>query len=223
MSTAVELFALAYKKEQAASRRLAKSTGLSAQAALLQVLQAVAQPRTLADLLATRQKEKDDAAARIALRRQRKADALAEKISAAKPDPTAWLAWFDGATHPNPGKMGVGGVLQSPAGDMMTFSYAIGQGDSNQAEYMALIAILQAAVDAGVAKLVVHGDSRVVLDDVQTSTAGITVLHAQRIQARQLLALLNDVSFRWIPRRKNILADALSQQAVTSKSFQLLV
>lgn len=223
MSTAVELFALAYKKEQAASRRLAKSTGLSAQAALLQVMQAVAQPRTLADLLATRQKEKDDAAARIALRRQRKADALAEKIAAARPDPTAWLAWFDGATHPNPGKMGVGGVLQSPAGDMTTFSYAIGQGDSNQAEYMALIAILQAAVDAGVAKLVVHGDSRVVLDDVQTSTAGITVLHAQRIQARQLLALLNDVSFRWIPRRKNILADALSQQAVTSKSFQLLV
>lgn len=221
MNTPADLFAIAYKKELAASRRLAKSTGLSAQAALLQVLQTAAQARPLAELLAIRQQEKNDAAARIALRKQQKAEALADKIAAAQPDPTAWLAWFDGATHPNPGKMGIGGVLKSPAGDITTVSYAAGQGDSNEAEYIALIAILQAAVAAGAAKLVIHGDSRVVLDDVQTETAGIAVLHMQRMQAKQLLSLLNDVSFRWIPRTKNSMADALSQQAVMQQAVKL--
>lgn len=214
MNIPEHLFEIAYKKELASSRRLAKSLGLSPESALQQTLETVAGKGSLGDLIAARKQEKADAATRIAFRKQAKADAQAHKIAAAQPDPTAWLAWFDGATHPNPGKMGIGGLLKNPDGGVTTISYAAGQGDSSIAEYMALIAVLRAAVDARPAKLVIYGDSRVVIDDVQTENDGAAILSTLRLQARLLMTQLADVRLIWIPRRKNAAADALSQQAV---------
>ena len=214
MNIPENLFEIAYKKELAGSRRLAKNLGLSAEAALQRTLEAAAGKSSLGDLIAARKREKADAATRIAIRKQARIDAQAHKIAAAQPDPTAWLGWFDGATHPNPGKMGIGGLLKNPDGGVTTISYAAGQGDSSIAEYTALIAVLQAAVEARAGKLVIYGDSRVVIDDVQTENDGAAILNAQRLQARLLMAQLADVSLLWIPRRKNTAADALSQQAV---------
>ena len=214
MNIPENLFEIAYKKELAGSRRLAKSLGLSPESALRQTLEAAAGKGSLGDLIAARKREKENAATRIAIRKQARIDAQAHKIAAAQPDPTAWLAWFDGATHPNPGKMGIGGLLKNPDGGVTTISYAAGQGDSSIAEYTALIAVLQAAVEAQAGKLAIYGDSRVVLDDVQTENNGAAILRTQRLQARLLMSRLADVSLIWIPRRKNAAADALSQQAV---------
>ncbi len=215
MPSFAELSEVAYKNERVRARRLAKQLGISEEDALEQVMQSASGAQLLSALLTQRRQEAEKVAAKIVAIKQAKAEARANKLSAAKPDPNAWLAWFDGASHPNPGKMGIGGLVKNPNGDIVSrFSYAVGLGDSSQAEYLALLAVLQAAVAAGATKLIVYGDSRVVLDDVQTKTAGAPALFKHRADAQQFIAQLNEVTFIWIPRRKNEMADALSQQAV---------
>ncbi|WP_241523009.1 ribonuclease HI family protein [Herminiimonas fonticola] len=206
---------VAYKKERVHSRRLAKQLSISEKDALKKVMEIAAGNQSLNTLVNARRQEADHALAKTIAAKQAKADARAKKNTENMPDPSAWLAWFDGATHPNPGKMGIGGLLKNPDGDVITsISYAAGQGDSSVAEYLALFAVLQAAVNARSKKLIIYGDSRVVLDDVQTKTAGAPILGSHRTRARELIAQLNDVTFIWIPRRKNSMADALSQQAI---------
>ena len=78
----------------------------------------------------------------------------------------------------------------------------------------ALIAVLELAVCTGVHSLVVHGDSRIIIDDVlgavpvRTSALGSLQMHA-----RQLLAQFQSVSLVWIPRARNGIADALARRA----------
>ena len=178
-------------------------------------MKTVAGDQPLSILVSKRRQDADNSREKILATQKSKIDARAEKSAKNMPDPNAWLAWFDGASHPNPGKMGIGGLLKNRDGVVLAnISFAAGQGDSSEAEYLALLAVLQAAVDAGSTKLVVYGDSRVVLDDVQTKSAGAPILGNHRTRARQLIAQLNDVSFVWIPRKKNEMADALSQQVV---------
>lgn len=215
MPTPADLIEVAYKNERVHGRRLAKQLAISDEDALQQVMESVAGAQPLSALVNRRRQAANDASAKIAATKQAKADARAKKIATFLPDPNAWLAWFDGATHPNPGKMGIGALLKNPDGDVIkSISYTAGQGDSSEAEYLALLAVLRAALDAGATKLIVYGDSRVVLDDVQTKTAGAPILSNHRTRAKELIAQLKDVNFVWIPRRKNEMADALSQQAV---------
>lgn len=216
MSSAAELSEIAYKKEKVASRRLAKLRGLSADAALAEVLTAVATPGTLADLVASRRQEQVHTTARIAERKELKARVRAQKLAPPQVDPAAWLAWFDGSCHPNPGRMGIGGLLQSPLGVHTEISFVAGTGDSSEAEYIALISILEAALAAGVTQLHIYGDSQVVINDVQLKVGGAAILAAPRLKAQALLARLPQVSLTWIPRKKNGQADALSQQAIRS-------
>jgi ribonuclease HI len=106
-------------------------------------------------------------------------------------------------------------LLLGPAGDRVEICLAAGQGDNNQAEYLALIALLEAAVRAQPAKLIVYGDSQVVIDGVtQARGGGAAVLAHYCERARHLISQLRAVELRWIPRRRNMAADALSQHAV---------
>jgi len=206
------LLAISYKKERAAAKRLAQQAGIPLETALRHVMTQSAAPQSLEQLAGRREAERAREAQRIGNRQQHKAALHAKRLLAQTPDPSAWLAWFDGSVHPNPGRMGIGGVLKSPSGATTEISFHAGQGDSSEAEYRALIAILQAAVAANPPKLVIYGDSRVVIDDVQME-CGAPVLTLWRVLARALIAQLSDVTLRWIPRAKNAAADALSQQA----------
>jgi ribonuclease HI len=208
----IELFEFAYKKERAAGKRLAQQAGIPPDAALRQIMEQSAAPQSLEQLTVQRRDEREREAHRLAERQQRKAALHAERLRAKAPDPSAWLGWFDGSAHPNPGRMGIGGILKSPSGATTEISFHAGDGDSSEAEYRALIAVLQAAVAANPSKLLIQGDSRVVIDDVQAKH-GAPVLANWREQARSLIAQLSDVTLRWIPRAKNAAADALSQRA----------
>jgi ribonuclease HI len=221
-----ELFQIAYKRERAMSRRLSKHTSLSAHAALKQTLEKSAGEQTLAQLVSARHREKAlaQAAAEAAhekLQQDRAAARAARLCAAAARDPLAWHAWFDGSAHPNPGKIGIGGVLESPDGGIVKLSAVAGHGDSCQAEYLALIAVLEAAIlqKPAPSKLVIHGDSQVVIDDVLRDVASSApALNAYAAQVRALIAQLADVHLRWIPRARNAAADALSQAAIRGAS-----
>jgi ribonuclease HI len=211
-----ELLRAAYKTELVLCRRLMRNSGLTQGEALMQVLERHGVP--IDALLAERLKAKSDDAVRKALHRQQKAEALAQKRAREQvenveyADPAVWLAWFDGSARPNPGRIGIGGVLRSPAGELFEHCAAAGHGDSNQAEYLALIAILEKALQLKAAPLIVCGDSRVVIDSLRSAShAG--PLSAYHASAWALLAQLPDVTLRWIPRHRNAVADALSQRA----------
>jgi ribonuclease HI len=205
----------AFKAERSAGRRLAAHSGASELDALRQVLSASAGALGLAGLLAERQARRDaeaNRATRRALQRER-----AREIHAHRHDgeATPWRAWFDGSAHPNPGRCGIGALLRGPAGEAIEISQAAGHGSSSEAEYRALVAVLEAAVQAGAHGLTIYGDSQVVVNDVNSSDgAAAPSLAAYRARVHTLMAGLSHVVLRWIPRHKNPEADALSQRAV---------
>jgi ribonuclease HI len=128
---------------------------------------------------------------------------------------TAWRAWFDGSAHPNPGRIGIGALLAGPAGERVEISRRAGHGSSGDAEYLALIAALEKAVELGISELLVYGDSQVVVQDVLLSPQfGARALEEHRARVGQLMAALSQVHVRWVPRHKNGDADRLSQQAI---------
>lgn len=130
---------------------------------------------------------------------------------------TPWRAWFDGSAHPNPGRCGIGALLTGPNGERVEISQAAGYGNSSEAEYRALIALLEAALRAQARGLTVYGDSRVVVDDVNgPDRTAARSLEVYRRQARALMEQLGGPALRWLPRHKNQSADALSQRAVAA-------
>ncbi len=128
---------------------------------------------------------------------------------------TLWRGYFDGATVPNPGRRGIGGLLLGPAGERVEIARDLGHGTNNEAEYEALIAVLAAAVTAQASPLLVQGDSKLVLHQVQGEWAirePSLVPYCKRAQL--LMRQLPDLKFRWIPREENGEADLLSKRAI---------
>jgi ribonuclease HI len=206
------LQAAAFKSELAASRRLAQRSGMGDAEALHATLSLRAGAAGLDQLLRERAANRLRSEQAIEARRALAAAALARRQ--AGPAASGWRAWFDGSARPNPGRCTLGAVLEGPDGVRVELSRAIGHGDSSEAEYQALIAVLEAAIAHGAVGLAIHGDSQVVIDDVTAPDfAASPALQAWRGQARALLARLPGATLRWIPRHKNGRADALSQRA----------
>ena len=139
----------------------------------------------------------------------------------------AWLAWFDGSALPNPGRIGIGALLRGPQGQVVEISRRAGHGSSSDAEYQALIALLEAALPLQPPRLMVCGDSQVVIDDLKPLQKGRSAkgLESWRARALELIAQLGGaevVSVRWVPRHRNPDADRLSQMAVRSNHPQVL-
>jgi ribonuclease HI len=204
----------AFKAERAESRKLAGRTGITETEALRIVLSLRAGTAGLDHLLVLRAAERLRGEHGAEARRAQSEAALSRRghDPAAAP---AWRAWFDGSARPNPGRCGIGALLEGPGGLRIELSRHAGHGNSSEAEYQALIAVLEAAVEHGAQALTVHGDSQVVIDDVHApDSASAPVLRAYRARARSLLARLPGATLRWIPRHKNLQADALSQRAV---------
>ena len=127
-----------------------------------------------------------------------------------------WHAWFDGATRStNPGVRGIGAILKGPAGQRVEIAQEIGMGTNNEAEYCALMAVLDAAAEAQVERLVVYGDSQLVIKQV----SGEWLINAEGLvplckTVLKLKAQIPDVRLCWIPREENGEADALSKRAI---------
>ena len=207
--------AVAYQAEHKRARRLAQRTGLSETAALQHILEQVAGAQGLAALFAARAAQALHVASSRAARQSISAHKRAQQSASRQSSPLAWRAWFDGATNPNPGNMGIGGLLIGPDGERIEISHAAGHGDSSEAEYQALICVLEAAIRIGPDQLIIYGDSQVVINDVN-QVCRITVpdlqIYSQR--AAELLAQLPAVTVTWSPRARNVAADLLSQQAL---------
>jgi len=215
-----ELATAAYKGERVAARRLAARMRLTEADALRHVLTGVAGLAGLPRLLDERAQARRGDALRRDARMQEKAQREAVRMARMQAPADAWRGWFDGSAHPNPGQIGIGALLCGPAGERLEISRRAGHGNSGEAEYLALTALLEAAVRLGARDLVVYGDSRVVVDDVNLSAQAVAAgrgakgLEAHRVRVLDLLEALGGVSLRWVPRHRNGDADRLSQLAI---------
>lgn len=222
VTTFEQLIRAAYNTERVLGRRLMRSSGLAELEALKLTLEKAAGQHGLAHLLAVRAQARHTETLRLKAKAQTRIDLLALKQSKDAPPASAWIAFFDGSAHPNPGKIGLGGVILAADGQVaQEICQRAGHGNSSEAEYLALIAVLEAALVLPAPQLVVYGDSQVVINDVNQCThPGAASLQHHRRRVIELLARLrtqmSSVELRWLPRHKNTLADRLSQQALTS-------
>jgi ribonuclease HI len=216
----------AFHNERVAARRLARAQGITEHEALRMVLaQAAVRAgfQHVEALLAARAQARGDDLERRAARGRARAAARAEKLALREggPGQYGWRAWFDGSATPNPGTIGIGALLCGPDGKRVEISRRAGHGGSSDAEYLALIALLEAAVAAGATPLAIHGDSQVVIVDVGSAGAAAKGMDGYRLRVRALMAQLGKVTLHWVPRHRNGDADRLSQQAIHSQEMRV--
>jgi ribonuclease HI len=126
------------------------------------------------------------------------------------------VLYCDGASRGNPGPAAIGAVIYGPAGEpVLQVSQTIGEATNNAAEYRALIAGLEGARDLGVGELLIRLDSQLLVRQVsgeyRVRSAGLKPLH-RRVKA--LMARFAVVDIEHVPREKNVVADALANEAL---------
>jgi ribonuclease HI len=127
---------------------------------------------------------------------------------------------FDGGSRGNPGPAGVGVVLAAEDGiTLVTKGKYIGNATNNTAEYMGLILGLREAAQLGARKIVVRGDSELVIKQMRGEYRVKNPALKQLFdQARELLEKFQSVKFEHNLRHHNSLADRLANLAMDRKS-----
>lgn len=125
--------------------------------------------------------------------------------------------FFDGAARGNPGPAGAGALLIDDENNIIwETARSLGTKTNNEAEYSALILLLKAAKERDVTKLDVYGDSKLVVCQVSKQwKINLPHLRALAEKVWEITQGMN-VSYNWIPREENTLADSLSDQAIDS-------
>lgn len=118
---------------------------------------------------------------------------------------------FDGGGQ-SPGPVTAACTVELSDGSCVQGRRRFGKGTHNTAEWNALILGLRLALTHGERRVVVKGDSMLVVKQVngesKTKHPGLRPL---RTEAAQLLALFESWSVEWIPREENWRADALGR------------
>ena len=128
----------------------------------------------------------------------------------------AFVLYADGASRGNPGPAAIGAVLYDPEGEVVAeVSEAIGTETNNVAEYRALVAGLECALDLGVERLRVCLDSlllvRQVRGEYKVKAPGLRPLYRQAVRLSGEFAAF---SIEHVRREKNTVADGLANAAL---------
>ncbi len=123
----------------------------------------------------------------------------------------------DGAAVPNPGPAGIGAVLHNDKGDIVAeISKYIGPATNNKAEFLALIAGLEKALELGAEHVDINSDSELIVRQIE----GKYRSKAMKPLFDQVVSLLGEFksyTVQHIPREQNTEADALSKRALKLK------
>jgi ribonuclease HI len=126
---------------------------------------------------------------------------------------------FDGGSRGNPGAAGIGVVLSAQDGTpLVTVGRYIGRATNNFAEYMALIVGLREAGKLGATKLLVRGDSELIIKQMRgeyrVKNPGLKDMYEQ---ARSIAEQFQEIRFEHNLREHNSLADRLANLAMDRK------
>ncbi len=122
--------------------------------------------------------------------------------------------YFDGASRGNPGEAGAGALLLDERGrPLWTCAAPLGKKTNNEAEYMALLLLLEEADRRGTGAAIA-GDSQLVVNQV----TGRWKIREPRLRelADRAIDLLKKTgsTLEWVPREENAAADRLSNEAL---------
>ena len=130
----------------------------------------------------------------------------------------------DGGARGNPGPAGIGVVLVGADGGVIADqARGIGIATNNVAEYKALIAGLELALDHGVSELQVFSDSELVVRQLK----GEWRIKDERLrllaaEARALLGRFASASIAHVPRERNAQADRLANQGMDAAELDVI-
>lgn len=129
----------------------------------------------------------------------------------------SWTAFFDGAAEPfNPGFGGAGWVLYDNIGTQVdSGAMYCGQATNNQAEYIALLNLVDACVRLGVTDIVIYGDSQLVVQQINGKWQ-CKKPHLEYFcrSVHDRLANIPRWSVKWVGRDHSVVADDLSKRAL---------
>ena len=123
---------------------------------------------------------------------------------------------FDGGSRGNPGPAGIGIVLRAADGTVLrTLGRFIGRATNNVAEYKALITALEEAKKLGAKKIIVRGDSELIVKQMRgeyrVKNADLRELYDE---AQFLLHQFDEAKIEHNLRGHNTLADELANRAM---------
>lgn len=122
--------------------------------------------------------------------------------------------YFDGACRGNPGPAAIGWVIVTSDGIVAEGSDRIGDATNNQAEYEALVAVLDVARSYGFDEVEIRGDSELILKQVRGEySVNDPELREYRIRVHELLEAFDSYSLSHVPREINERADTLANEA----------
>ena len=124
--------------------------------------------------------------------------------------------WTDGGARGNPGPAAYGYVLEADDGTVLAaHGEAIGTATNNVAEYRALIAGLEKAVELAVDELEVVSDSELLVKQMRREyKVKKETLRALHEEASDLARRLGSVRYQAVRREHNELADRLVNEAL---------
>ncbi len=122
---------------------------------------------------------------------------------------------FDGGSRGNPGLAAGGAVLIAPDGTHHQVSRVLPHATNNVAEYTGAILGLEKALEQGVGRVVLRGDSQLVVKQLAREwKCNHRHLQELRDQALELLGKFESYSLEWVPRAQNRAADDLCNRAM---------
>ena len=129
--------------------------------------------------------------------------------------------YTDGGSRGNPGPAGIGVQLLDEKGEVLgEIARGIGETTNNVAEYTALVAGLELALDKSVTELTIHLDSKVVEDQL----SGRMKISSERLvelakDARALMGRFDSAAIERVPREQNKVADKLANRAMNAAAL----
>ncbi len=126
-----------------------------------------------------------------------------------------YKAFFDGSCFLH--HCGIGYVIRDGEGKpLYRAGIYVGHGDALKAEYLALFALLRQLRCLGIANVIIHGDSRTVVHQINGLIATRQRNRFRRsIQLiRTLFAMHPGWALKWVPREENSMADALATESL---------
>ena len=126
----------------------------------------------------------------------------------------------DGGSRGNPGPAAYAYVLEAEDGTVLAaHGEAIGVATNNVAEYSALVAGLEKAVEVGVTELEVISDSELMVKQMRGEyRVKNEALRDLSAQASRLAREVGSVSYRAVRREQNKLADQLVNEALDAEA-----
>lgn len=132
---------------------------------------------------------------------------------------------FDGGSRGNPGKSGSGVVLiDKYQRQWRGYKYLGEHKTNNEAEYEGMIIGLKYIHHHRMynISLEIKGDSKLVINQMQgVWSCNTEHLQKKLTEAKSLLRGIKDVTFTWIPRERNQIADQLSNDAMDTETSSI--